>query len=67
MAEPPRNGMLGRGTVEREALLDSTSSVKSCNVLSVVNRKQKGVQNPGAPEAAGRISGAFTPKRRCAK
>src|SRR5690242_17652865 len=24
-------------------------------------------QNPGAPEAAGRISGAFTPKRRCAK
>ena len=24
-------------------------------------------QNPGAPEAAGRILGAFTPKRRCAK
>lgn len=24
-------------------------------------------QNPGAPEAAGRISGAFTPKRKCAK
>src|SRR5713101_6462779 len=25
------------------------------------------VQKPGAPEDAGRISGAFTPKRRCAK
>jgi hypothetical protein len=25
------------------------------------------IQKPGAPVEAGRISGAFTPKRRCAK